>query len=137
LLHTLVCVGFVRERETGLGDICVKEEGGVYCPVETTMRVIGGKWKPMLLFHLFSGPKRYSELLRLVPFLSDRMLTRSLRELEADSLVVREVFAEVPVRVQYGLTDEGETLLPILEAMSAWGQKKDGANRSSAQDVSE
>lgn len=115
-----------------MGEICIKTADAVYCPVETTMKVIGGKWKPMLLFHLFSGAKRYSELQRLVPFLSDRMLTRSLRELEADHLIDREVYAEVPVRVQYALTTEGETLLPILEAMSAWGQKKDNLEQNSS-----
>ncbi|MEP3277977.1 MAG: helix-turn-helix domain-containing protein [Stappiaceae bacterium] len=94
------------------------------CPVETTVGVIGGKWKPVLLFHLVSGAKRYSELQRLVPDASDRMLTRSLRELETDKLVNRTVFAEVPVRVEYTLTNDGETLFPILEAMSAWGQRR-------------
>lgn len=94
------------------------------CPVETTVALIGGKWKPVLLFHLMSGAKRYSELQRLVPDASDRMLTRSLRELEADNLVLREVFAEVPARVEYTLTADGKTLFPILEAMSTWGSSR-------------
>lgn len=94
------------------------------CPVETTVALIGGKWKPVLLFNLVPGAKRYSELQRLVPDASDRMLTRSLRELESDNLVRRQVFAEVPVRVEYTLTADGKTLFPILEAMSAWGTSR-------------
>lgn len=94
------------------------------CPVETTVGLIGGKWKPVLLFHLLAGPKRYSELQRLVSDASDRMLTRSLRELEEVQLVNREVFAEVPVRVEYSLTKDGRSLVPILEAMSDWGTNR-------------
>lgn len=94
------------------------------CPVETTLSLIGGKWKPVLLYHLISGAKRYSELQRLIPLASDRMLTRSLRELEQDKLVHREIFAEVPVRVEYRLTKDGETLFPILDAMKEWGTSR-------------
>ncbi|MEM6797700.1 MAG: helix-turn-helix domain-containing protein [Acidobacteriota bacterium] len=90
------------------------------CPVEAAVGLIGGKWKPALLFHLMTGAKRYSELQRLIPKASDRMLTRSLRELEKDGLVNRKVFAEVPARVQYSLTDDGETLYPILTEISRW-----------------
>ena len=98
-----------------------EETCGRNCAVETTVGIIGGKWKPVLLFHLMPGAKRYSELQRLVADASDRMLTRSLRELEADNLVRREVFAEVPARVEYTLTTDGRTLFPILEAMNVWG----------------
>ena len=94
------------------------------CPVEVAVSMIGGKWKPVLLFHLMMGAKRYSELQRLVPRASDRMLTRSLRELAGDGLVHREVFAEVPVRVEYSLTTDGETLYPILAEMSRWGTNR-------------
>lgn len=97
------------------------------CAVETTVAAIGGKWKPILLFHLLSGAKRYSELQRLVGQASDRMLTRSLRELEEDGLVSRKAFAEVPVRVEYDLTTDGRTLMPILMAMSEWGEKRANA----------
>lgn len=93
------------------------------CPVEATVQMIGGKWKPILLFHLMSGEKRYSQLQKLVQNASDRMLTRSLRELEDDELINRTVFAEVPVRVEYSLTEDGRNLLPVLEAMAAWGTK--------------
>ncbi len=94
------------------------------CAVEATVAVIGGKWKPILLFHLLGKPQRYSELARLVPCASERMLTRSLRELEADGLVSRTVFAEVPTRVEYTLTADGRTLVPILQAMSDWGARR-------------
>lgn len=94
------------------------------CPVETTLSLIGGKWKPILVYHLRSGAKRYSELQRLIPLASDRMLTRGLRELERDKLVHREIFAEVPVRVEYSLTKDGETLFPILDAMAVWGTNR-------------
>ena len=94
------------------------------CAVEVTVSLIGGKWKPILLFHLLDGLKRYSELQRLVPAASDRMLTRSLRELEADGLVSRTIHAEVPPRVEYALTDEGCSLVPILQAMSRWGSQR-------------
>lgn len=94
------------------------------CAVEATVAVIGGKWKPILLFHLTERPRRYSELQRLVPGASDRMLTRSLRELEADGLVSRTVTAAVPVRVDYALTMDGRSLIPVLDAMSAWGRSR-------------
>ena len=91
------------------------------CAVEATIAVIGGKWKPILLFHLLGGPHRYSALHRRVPRATDRMLTRSLRELEQDDLVSRTVYPEVPVRVEYALTPRGRSLVPILQAMSDWG----------------
>ena len=92
------------------------------CAVEATISVIGGKWKPILLFHMLGGSLRYSELQRRVPRATDRMLTRSLRELEADGLVSRTVHPEVPVRVEYALTPRGRSLVPILQAMSDWGE---------------
>ena len=94
------------------------------CPIERTVALIGGKWKPYVLFHLHAGRKRYSELKRLIPQSSDRMLTRTLREMEADRLIVREVFAEVPVRVEYALSADGVTLMPVLDAMLAWTQAR-------------
>ncbi|KAB7616355.1 winged helix-turn-helix transcriptional regulator [Amylibacter sp. SFDW26] len=86
--------------------------------------IIGGKWKPMLLYHLLSGTKRFLELQRLIAQASDRMMTKSLCELEQDRLILREVFAEVPVRVEYSLTKGGKTLIPILTAMSDWKNQR-------------
>ena len=94
------------------------------CPFSNAMELIGGKWKTVLLYHLMSGKKRYSELQRLAARASDRMLSRSLKELEADGLVLRQVFAEVPVRVEYSLTQDGASLVPILNAMGEWGSNR-------------
>lgn len=93
------------------------------CPVENTVAVVGGRWKLVILFHLISEKRRYSELQRLVPSASDRMLSRALKELARDGLVKREAFAEVPVRVEYSLTAAGETLVPLLNAMCDWGEQ--------------
>lgn len=105
------------------------------CAVEVTVALIGGKWKPILLFHMLGGARRYSELARLVPRASERMLTRSLRELEADGLIERTVFAEVPPRVEYALTADGRSLVPILQTMSEWGARRGGHRASRAADA--
>jgi DNA-binding HxlR family transcriptional regulator len=94
------------------------------CPVEATLAVIGGKWKAVLIFQMMhSGPHRFAELKRKTTGISDRVLTRQLRELEADGIVRREVFAEVPPRVEYSLTENGESLRPVTEAMCQWGKR--------------
>ncbi len=94
--------------------------------VASTVAIIGGKWKPILLYHLVTGSKRFSELKKLMPGASDRMLTRSLRELEENGIILRNVFAEVPVRVEYSLTNDGFSLIPVLNALSEWGQARNG-----------
>ena len=91
------------------------------CDVEATLSVIGGRWKPVLICHLLEGPKRFGELNRLIPNATERMITLQLRELEADGVVSRAVFAEVPPRVEYDLTEFGKSLDPILVAMREWG----------------
>ncbi len=93
------------------------------CPVEATLDVIGGKWKGVILFDLLEEPKRFGELRRLLPSITQRMLTHQLRELESDGLVHREVFREVPPRVEYSLTEFGRSLEPILLLMRDWGDK--------------
>ena len=92
------------------------------CTIETTAGLIGGRWKAVVIFHLLSGTRRFGELRRLLPNATARMLTLQLRELEADGLVRRKVFAEVPPRVEYTLTQEGASLGPIVTAMGAWGK---------------
>jgi DNA-binding HxlR family transcriptional regulator len=93
------------------------------CPVKLTASIIGGKWKPTLLFHLEGRTRRFCELQRLIPGLTKKMLTQHLRELERDGIVLRKVYAEVPPRVEYSLTRHGESLKPILKLMSAWGTR--------------
>ena len=91
------------------------------CPVETTLTLIGNKWKVLILQELLSGTKRFSELKRSLNGVSQKVLTTQLRAMEADGLVHREVFAEVPPRVEYSLTELGRSLKPILDAMVEWG----------------
>lgn len=93
------------------------------CPVKLTASIIGGKWKPILLFHLEGKTRRFCELQRLVPGLTKKMLTQHLRELESDGIINRKVYAEVPPHVEYSLTRHGESLKPILKLMSAWGTR--------------
>jgi DNA-binding HxlR family transcriptional regulator len=93
------------------------------CPVKLTASIIGGKWKPPLLFYLEGKTRRFCELQRLIPGLTKKMLTQHLRELERDGIVRRKVYAEVPPRVEYSLTRHGESLKPILKLMSAWGNR--------------
>jgi DNA-binding HxlR family transcriptional regulator len=92
------------------------------CPVEVAVDVIGGKWKGLILYHLISGTKRFNELRRLMPKTTQRMLTLQLRELEKDGIIHREVYPEIPPKVEYSLTNFGETLKPIIFSMRDWGE---------------
>jgi len=94
-----------------------------YCSVKLTADIIGGKWKPLILFYLEGHTRRFSELQRLIPGMTKKMLTQHLRELERDEIIRRKVYAEVPPRVEYSLTRHGESLKPILKLMSAWGNR--------------
>ena len=91
------------------------------CAVEVTLSVMGGTWKPIILFHLLHGKKRFSELSRTIGAITQRMLTLQLRELEDAGIVLRTVYAEVPPRVDYELTELGHSLQPVLIAMRNWG----------------
>ena len=95
----------------------------VECPVAATLEVIGGKWKPLILFHLRDRPMRFSELRRMVPQATQKMLTQQLRDLERDGIIHRKVYAVIPPKVDYSLTDYGQTLKPLLALMCAWGSK--------------
>lgn len=93
----------------------------VCAPVEITMEVIGGKWKPLIIYHLMRGTLRFNELRRLMPLVTQRMLTRYLRELEQHGVVHRKIYAEVPPRVEYTLTPLGQTLKPVMDMLLDWG----------------
>jgi len=93
------------------------------CPVQITVKVIGGKWKLPLLWYLRDSEMRYSELQRAIPGITPKMLAEQLRELEHDGIVLRKVYPVVPPKVEYSLTPYGRTLDPILKAMGAWGER--------------
>ncbi len=97
-----------------------------HCALDVTMDFIGGKWKSIVLWYLRKEAKRFSELNRHIPGITEKMLSLQLRELEKDGLVSRKVFAEVPPRVEYALTKEGKTLLPLLEELAKWGRYMGG-----------
>lgn len=92
------------------------------CPVETTLMLIGDKWKVLILRDLMPGTKRFGELKRSIGSISQKVLTAQLRDMEKKGLVNRKVYAEVPPRVEYSLTELGKSLQPILDAMRIWGE---------------
>jgi DNA-binding HxlR family transcriptional regulator len=99
------------------------------CPVVATLNIIGGKYKALILWHLVGGTRRFGELRKLIPQTTQKMLTQQLRELEADSIITRTVYPVVPPKVEYSLTQQGESLIPVLNAMRDWGtdyMKKNG-----------
>lgn len=91
------------------------------CPVSAALRLIGGKYKTFIIWHLMDKTMRFSELKRLMPDATSKMLTQQLRELESDGLLTRTVYPVVPPKVEYALTDKGSSLRPVLEAMFNWG----------------
>jgi DNA-binding HxlR family transcriptional regulator len=104
-------------------EMIVQMEGKEYhCALDITMDFIGGKWKTVVLWYLRKDAKRFSELKRHVPSITEKMLTLQLRDLEKDGIVIRTIFPEVPPRVEYQLTDFGKTLIPMLEEMAKWGR---------------
>ena len=99
----------------------MKREAWHECEIATTLEIIGGRWKSVILFYLLTGPKRFNEIKRYLPGVTPRMLTLQLRELERDEVLTRYVHAQVPPRVDYELTDFGRSLEPVLRAMGDWG----------------
>ena len=92
------------------------------CPVKVTMGIIGGKWKPIILYYIKTiGVCRFGELQRYIPHITKKMLTQQLRELEADGIVNRRIYEQKPLKVEYSLSDYGKTLKPILQLMADWG----------------
>jgi DNA-binding HxlR family transcriptional regulator len=114
-----------------------RRAGRTGCAVEATMSVVGGVWKPVLVFHLLPGRVRFNALCRLTPNATPRMITLQLRELEADGIIRRIVYSEVPPKVEYELTELGRSLEPVLLSMRDWGeafQSRDLAERSARMD---
>lgn len=97
------------------------DRDGLNCPVDATLRLIGGKYKALVLWHLTNGTMRHGEIQKLVPQATPKMLTQQLRELESDNLLTRKVYPVVPPKVEYSLTEFGRSLKPILDAMYDWG----------------
>ncbi|MGC8493361.1 MAG: winged helix-turn-helix transcriptional regulator [Syntrophobacteraceae bacterium] len=93
------------------------------CPVEITLALLGNKWKVLILRELFKGTRRFGELFHGISGISQKMLTQQLRQMEEDDLVERKVYAEVPPRVEYSITETGRSLKPILDEMHRWGER--------------
>lgn len=105
-------------------NINVDDKGKLKCSIEYTISKIGGKWKPVIIWHLgVDGIYRYGELKRIMPGITHKMLTQQLKELEKDGIVNRKQYNEVPPKVEYSLTDKGETIMPILDLMHKWGME--------------
>lgn len=96
-------------------------EGTIF--VETTLKILGGKWKILILWHLKDNTRRFSELKRLMPEITEKMLTQQLRELEKDGIVNRKDYSELPLKVEYSFTDYGRSLEPVLQVLCGWGQQ--------------
>ena len=93
-----------------------------HCPVEATLSILSGKWKLLIIRELLSGPKRFSQLQRAIPEITQKMLTKHLRELERDGLIHRKVYPQIPPKVEYYLTEVGESLREVLEVLHRWGE---------------
>ena len=131
IFHSYKNVTFLNYKDLKLNKIEINSErfddmveninkyGG--CPVSATLKLIGGKWKPLILYFISVDVNRFGILQRMMPDCSKRMLTKQLRELENDGLIHREVFAEVPPKVIYTLTENGESLRTLFSEMSKWG----------------
>jgi DNA-binding HxlR family transcriptional regulator len=97
---------------------------GQQCPAERTLDVIGGRWKVLILWQLFQGQRRFSELFRALDGVTQKMLTQQLRELEKDGIVHRQVYPQIPPKVEYSLTPLGKSLRPVVDAMCEWGLRR-------------
>lgn len=107
------------------------------CPVETTLKLISNRWKVLILRDLFMGTKRFGELKKSLSGISQKVLTQNLRDMESDGLLVRTVYPEVPPRVEYALTETGESLRPVLAALFDWGMSYKQKNGSSSSELAE
>jgi DNA-binding HxlR family transcriptional regulator len=106
-------------------ELVIKIQGKTYhCALDVTMDFIGGKWKTVVLWYLRNDRQRFSELKKQIPEITEKMLSLQLRKLEKDGIIGRKVYAEVPPRVEYFLTEEGKTLIPCIEALAKWGRDR-------------
>ena len=94
------------------------------CPINFAMNKLGGKWKPIILHRIKVGINRFGVLQRAIPAISKQMLTSQLRELEEDGFIVRKIYAEIPPRVEYSISQNGETIFPLLEIIEEWGKNQ-------------
>jgi DNA-binding HxlR family transcriptional regulator len=108
---------------TGAENLMIYREKEYACGIDVTLAVVGGKWKASILWHLAHGTMRFSDLQRQFNDTTRKMLTQQLRELETDALVHREVYPQVPPKVEYSLTDKGRSIYPILEQMCDWAKE--------------
>jgi DNA-binding HxlR family transcriptional regulator len=106
-----------------MGEWAMKRPTGYGCGLEAALAVVGGKWKPVVLWRLVESPRRFGELRRLVTGISEKMLIQQLREMEADGIVSRRDFHEIPPRVEYSLTEFGVSLSEALKPLSDWGRE--------------
>lgn len=105
-------------------EYAVKMKGETFhCAMDITNRYVGGKWKTVVLWYLRNKTMRFGELKKQIPEITEKMLSLQLKSLEEDGLVKRKVYAEIPLRVEYSLTDFGKTIIPVLEAIAKWGRE--------------
>lgn len=97
-------------------------KSGYHCPIEKTLELIGGKYKPLILWHIKDETMRFSQLQRAIPQATAKMLTQHLRELESDGLIVRKVYPVVPPKTEYSLSEKGKSVIPVLDIMCEWGK---------------
>lgn len=114
--------------EDQMKDATEEDAAAHVCPVETVIEIIGGKWKCQIIHFLLGGTRRFGEIRRQIPDVSQRVLTRKLRELEAHGIVVRKVYAEVPPRTEYSLTPTGQSLEPVMQELDCWAQANLGSS---------
>ncbi len=108
-------------KELNKNNYCTAD-ANVFCPVTTTISVMGGKWKPIILYLIKDEKRRFGEIKKLIPPITQKMLTQQLRELEESGIIDRKVYPVVPPKVEYSLTKYGRSLTPILQAMAKWGE---------------
>ena len=107
------------------------------CPVQASINVLSGKWKVQILWHLSFGPRRFAQIRRKIPKISDKVLTAQLRQLESDGVIARQASASVPPQVSYSLNREGEKLVPLMESLCAWGSAHFGIKPNLPRPVSQ